>query len=446
VLYLRKKYLQESGITLLELLVTIVISTLVMGLAFSVLTSSIKYNEKTQASINLKKESNYVLSQLRQLHNGPEHEFCYEDSLSDKSVSFKNIELGNNNPNSKKCIVVNTSKELKVNFTLTDNQNNQFEIQTTIETNRPSQSAVAIEIERPEKGQDLYDFLKDNYIFTYSQNLLISGSASMYGNGTIIITNGDSSDLKFTGGGSKLLSKEIYLDRKGKNVILDDSAQLGSLENTDIVSIKGNVKLNHGTSQIAGKNIFIDGNVEFNNEAFIKAKRLFISGDVNFNYETAKITAEEIYINGAVKKFKPNLNHLSRIEKKFDIAIMPMHKTLNPMKSRNRDWYTKNNYVSGGKLLNGMKVYTTDYNYGSWMGDTKNVVIVSEKDIVISNMGGSSLSGVLIAPNGKVVFNGEKFEGIIITKNGITMGQGNTPVTFKNIEEYIPNKNEFPLQ
>ena len=97
---MRKNYSQnELGFTLIELLVTLVISTLVIGLVSSVLTSSIKYNDKTQSHINLRKEANHFLSQLRQLHNDErEYDLCYENLISNSRVSFKDIKLDGNTP------------------------------------------------------------------------------------------------------------------------------------------------------------------------------------------------------------------------------------------------------------------------------------------------------------------------------------------------------------
>ena len=267
----------------------------------------IKYNDKTQSHINLRKEANHFLSQLRQLHNDErEYDLCYENLISNTRVfSFKDIKLDGNTP-SENCIKINPTAKLSVEFTLADDQNNQFEIATIIEGGTKKNSSVAVVIENPTKEEDPYDYFKDNEVFIHGKNLFISGSASLFGNGTIIINNGDNiPDLILSGGGSKLDSKNIYIDRTGKNVIFDDSAHLGNLVSTDVVNIKGNVILNRGTAQIAGQNVYIDGDVEFNNSAFIFAKKLFINGNVKFNNYTAKITADEIYINGTVTKFKP---------------------------------------------------------------------------------------------------------------------------------------------
>ena len=125
------------------------------------------------------------------------------------------------------------------------------------------------------------------------------------------------------------------------------------------------------------------------------------------------------------------VNHLNNVFKKFDPKLIPPHQVMKKLKTKDKDWFSKNNYVSARKLTDGIKIYTNDYNYTNWMGTTKNVIIVSEKDIVIGNMGGATLSGVLFAPNGKVEFSGEKFEGVIITKDGINLGQGNTPLTYR---------------
>ncbi len=54
------------------------------------------------------------------------------------------------------------------------------------------------------------------------------------------------------------------------------------------------------------------------------------------------------------------------------------------------------------------------------------------------------MTGIFFAPNGKVTFNGKSLEGVVIARDGFSTGWG-TQVTFKNIEEYIANPENYPF-
>lgn len=59
-------------------------------------------------------------------------------------------------------------------------------------------------------------------------------------------------------------------------------------------------------------------------------------------------------------------------------------------------------------LEDNVKILSNDFTFRKLQGedqdyDLNNVTIVSKGDIDLSNMGGISLSGILFAPNGKVI-------------------------------------------
>jgi hypothetical protein len=56
------------------------------------------------------------------------------------------------------------------------------------------------------------------------------------------------------------------------------------------------------------------------------------------------------------------------------------------------------------------------------------------------------MTGVLFAPNGKVNFNGASFDGLVIARDGFYVTSGGSTINFKSIKEFIPNKEDFPLQ
>ncbi len=56
------------------------------------------------------------------------------------------------------------------------------------------------------------------------------------------------------------------------------------------------------------------------------------------------------------------------------------------------------------------------------------------------------MTGVLFAPNGRVTFNGDHFEGVVIAKDGFYVTSGGTDVEFRNIAYYIRNQEDYPFE
>ncbi|WP_421908846.1 hypothetical protein [Methanolacinia petrolearia] len=53
---------------------------------------------------------------------------------------------------------------------------------------------------------------------------------------------------------------------------------------------------------------------------------------------------------------------------------------------------------------------------------------------------------MLFAPNGRVTFNGDHFEGVVIAKDGFYVTSGGTDVEFRNIAYYIRNQEDYPFE
>jgi len=55
------------------------------------------------------------------------------------------------------------------------------------------------------------------------------------------------------------------------------------------------------------------------------------------------------------------------------------------------------------------------------------------------------VTGIFFAPNGRVTFRGESLEGVVIARDGLFVESGNTAVTFKNIDHYITDPDDYPF-
>ncbi|MBS4194841.1 prepilin-type N-terminal cleavage/methylation domain-containing protein [Lederbergia citri] len=443
-----KKYItHQQGITLLELLAALAISTLVIGLTFSVLFSSKKFNDKTHAYVDLRQEANIIISSLRK-HQKNSEKVCHEQLLTNDNISME-IQINEVELKSGYCWTPTNSNDTHVKFTLKDKkQHNKFDVDTIIEGRERKDFSINIP-DQPVKEETFFDYLKNNNVFVYGNDLDTNGSNSFNGSGTILINNFNHSNLLFNGGGSVLSVKKIFINKNGNEVIFSDSTRLGELEKTETVRIIGNVQLNRGTAAILGDTIYISGNVTFDNGAVIKGKKVIIGGNVTFKNSSDKITADEIYVTGTIKKIDNgnivgrlfNSNPPGKIEIPVDIPILPPS-------FREDSWYSTNGYevTSSVNFSDNSKIFSpSSFTVKDWHSNKQNVIIISKGDITLEKFGGSDLTGILFAPNGKVTFKGKSFNGVVIAKNGF-FTNGETKVTFTNVDEFIKNPDKAPFK
>jgi hypothetical protein len=91
--------------------------------------------------------------------------------------------------------------------------------------------------------------------------------------------------------------------------------------------------------------------------------------------------------------------------------------------------------------------YTYSYSYSSGGSNpATNVIIIARNgDITLTGYGGGGVTGVFFAPYGKVTFDGGYLEGVVIARDGFFVTSGGTDVTFKNLDVYISNPNDYPF-
>ncbi|WP_280769705.1 PulJ/GspJ family protein [Salipaludibacillus daqingensis] len=154
---LKQRANNESGLTLIELLVTISISTMVVGLLGSILLSTFNHSQQSKAHINLRQEGNYLITQLKQVHGRENYTLCYEgdtlffngrpmETLAHEGVHIRGIDeeasLFEHDGSTLKSdgtttcdnpLVVDGEKELHVSLTLSDDYDRELDVQTVID-------------------------------------------------------------------------------------------------------------------------------------------------------------------------------------------------------------------------------------------------------------------------------------------------------------------------
>lgn len=185
-----KRYIfRQNGLTLIEVLATITISSMILGLLTTVLISTYKQNDITKSHIDLRKEANIVITQIRQNHQNGEAA-CYNSLILNNNIKSDGILIGNEKitqQEGKNCTTaLDPHSDYNVEFKLIDkNHANQFDLKTVIEGKREENSnVITIPI-------DTIDFLTKNNVFLFSNNFIDKGnSGSINGyNATAIFNN-----------------------------------------------------------------------------------------------------------------------------------------------------------------------------------------------------------------------------------------------------------------
>src|SRR5690606_20880985 len=205
-----KKYIsQQEGITLIELLAALAITNLIIILSINELTSTIKFNDKRQTHINLRKEANILITNIRK-HHEKQEPVCYEQLeqlLSNAQILDSTLWLDKKEFREGNCWEpipsIGGIPGLPVTFTLTDlSQSYQFEIDSIIDGH--SRKEISVDIpHHPRVDDNFYAPIKNNNVFIYGSDFGIYGLTPVDNaanqHGPIFIRNLNQEHLLFTG-------------------------------------------------------------------------------------------------------------------------------------------------------------------------------------------------------------------------------------------------------
>ncbi|GAB6285924.1 MAG: hypothetical protein STSR0009_21250 [Methanoregula sp.] len=277
-------------------------------------------------------------------------------------------------------------------------------------------------------------------VFVYGNQLSFSGDGVSGPGATVVITGGLTTDD--LNGGTSIDVTTIYID--GNVNLNGGSAGLGSSVEPGDIYVNGSLTLWNGQRHIYG-DVYVAGDFSLK-DARIHGD-VYVDGDVTLGYTPTLDANSHIYYTGTLT-VPTNYNHPEIVSKCIHQATVPAVEMPNmdipPAKSA--AWYAERGYVSGGTLTDYKKIYASSYSSSSWNPGASNVIIVATSgDITITGFGGSTLTGVLFAPNGKVTFNGERFEGLVIARDGFDVTSGGTEVIFRNLDMYVSDPDDYPF-
>ena len=326
---------------------------------------------------------------------------------------------------------------------------------------------------------DFSDFITNESVFVYGTKLDFEGN-TIVGEGSTIIIMGDllSSDLNAD---SKIYVSNVYING---SVDLSGSQYLGSTTLPELIYIAGDLEMT-GASRLYSNDTFIDGlvyldtniygnlytngSLDFNNghiygETHVNGDLtltggdvhddIYVDGDLTLGWIPSIDSGAYIYYTGSIHT--PGWYPQNILDKCIKVGSvpgfsMPAFLDIPIPSAKSDDWYSSHGYVSGGDIMEGIKIYSlSDYSitqqwYHTSRNGTNIVIVSKEGDITFNNFWRVPVTGVIFAPNGRVTFSGDIFEGVVISRDGFYVPSGSSDVIFKNIEEYISDPEDYPF-
>lgn len=153
-----KQYKNNKGFTLIELIATIAILTMVIGVSSGLMIQLIRTDTKTTEQISLSQETNVLINELRSQYesgdNFPlkfaEGKLVFPESSKDYSLMIEKLEITNGEDvlNTKgKEITVNTDLPLSINLTTTNKDSKPFTLKTKWENLKDHEFTISINSE-----------------------------------------------------------------------------------------------------------------------------------------------------------------------------------------------------------------------------------------------------------------------------------------------------------
>ncbi len=331
------------------------------------------------------------------------------------------------------------SLDLRVPDNEEDIPQDVFVDETGTPTATPTGSPTVTPTPTPTPG--IQDFIDAN-VFILGKRLHFEGNSINGPGATVILTDGnlDKNELKSN---PDTYVTNIYVN--GYVDLPNGDEDLGSPTHPGEIHVNGDLTLKEGQRHIYGTvyvngdcylkgpnihgNMYVDGNLDIGpgHMSIDDNARIYYTGI--FTYGSG---VPESVISKCIKWVTIPGVQLPDIE-------IPSLKSA--------DWYAAKGYSSGGTLTSNLKIYAESYTPPQEDQNTAyNVIIIAYNgDISLTHMQGKYLTGILIAPRGKVAFKGKSFEGVAITRDGFFDEQGGSTVTFKNIGLFIDDPDDYPF-
>ncbi|NLC67546.1 MAG: hypothetical protein GX754_01925 [Clostridiaceae bacterium] len=284
--------------------------------------------------------------------------------------------------------------------------------------------------------KDFYSTLRDTATFVYGSTVNFTQSMVSSPDGTVMVY----SDVYTTQVGlcSEMNVKYIYID--GNVNLNTGSFGMGLDDNTGEIHIGGDLYLGIGTRHIYGT-VYVGGDLHLK-DAVIHGT-MYIKGNVTLDW-TPDIRGIIYYTGSLSHPPYMGANITSKCVKVDSVPTpeIPEYR-IPPLKPD--EWYYENGYVTGVPLANNIKIYSQGNYIDTRQVNAENVIIVcKEGDVSISGWN-RVITGVIVAPKGKVTFSGSRFEGVVIARDGFDVPVYSATIVSSNIENFIIRMEDFPF-
>ncbi|WP_223702916.1 PulJ/GspJ family protein [Sutcliffiella deserti] len=274
----------QRGFTLLELLATIVIGSIVLGVISTVMITTFKQSDHVQNHTALTQEANIIITKMRQIHQENSYTLCYgEDkklhldssesaSIAQSSYIFEDVIIDNldgRKINSiGQCIdKVDPYSPLLIQFNLIDGKENNLNMNTVIQRLKPLSQLTPPPVEEPSED-DFEDIIDDDpsKYEDLTDGCIFQGNKKARNHTTFAPTWGTNCPETIIQNGSLLLMNgagifsDVHVDynlyNKGMTTLLNNGT-LTVLENT---RFDKDVTLQSSTSFSTGNILYSLGN------------------------------------------------------------------------------------------------------------------------------------------------------------------------------------------
>ncbi|ADH98519.1 PulJ/GspJ family protein [Salisediminibacterium selenitireducens] len=471
-----KRIKNQAGITLIELLAALVIGTIVIGLAGSVLVSTFTQADVTSDHASLRQEANIILTKIRSDYSNADESttlsfdntenmlfdrnsapLSEEDFFKFSSFTFTEVRPDGETANEFSYTEGHTPSPSEITFEKgTENRGNRLKVEFTIEDTNGRSFSVDTTIARLGDYEDYQtgteeEQISDDTEEIISQNVSVFTSRLDFGGDLIDAPDytGVFNDLvvtdDFNQGATLGFSNLIF----NQGISLQTgSLQLGSSSTPGDIIVYGNAEFNGGTRNIYGTS-YIYGDLSIQN-ANIHGD-IFVEGNVNATSGVPQFhNGSNIYFTGELltPSDYPTTNFI-KVE-----SIEQKERTITQTPQMHPDeWYSNKGYETTApeNRLRDAPVkhfFVDDFNINTNpQVSVDGLVVISKGDISFSTFGGQDLTNAfLFAPNGTISFNGEKFSGVMISGEGIDMPRGGIDVEFMSINDLFNRESDIPIR
>ncbi len=290
-------------------------------------------------------------------------------------------------------------------------------------------------------------------VFVYGSKFAFPGNNINGPEGTVVSGSLYTHDLN---GGTALNVSNMFFN--GPVVIDGGSASFGSQTNPGTIHVNGTLDLWNGSREVYG-DVIVKGKFRLK-DAHMHGN-VYVNGDLELGwtptiyksiYYTGKIIAPDSYNQSLLNKcIKVNPSYIpSFTVPEFNVQLKDNSwYNTNGYEIKTGDYSESNFYLTNSRNKNKIIV---DGNYtNSGQKKPNHHVVIISKNGNITIKGGTNdsqannfVTGVLIAPNGKVNLKGWSFNGIIISKDGV-YSTGWTVINMGKLSDFFATEDQIPF-